>query len=68
MGSTLWHLWFRAHEVVRCRKLGGLPLEIPIGLPDSGGDEVSLGGKSIRKLFLMIIQQSFVRHNDQSFV
>jgi len=39
-----------------------------VDLPDGGRDEVPLGRKSFRELFLVVIQQSLVRHDDQSFV
>ena len=43
-------------------------LKIWVDLPDGGRDEISLGRKGFCELFLVIIQQSLIRHDDQLFV
>lgn len=68
MGLISRPLFSRALGEVRCRKSEGFLLKIWIDLPNGGGDEISSGRKSVCELFLMIIQQSLVRHDDQSFV
>lgn len=39
-----------------------------MGSPDGGGNEISLGRKSFRELFLVVVQQSLICHDYQSFV